>query len=169
MPEDTAAIPLSMPRRPGADLEADWAREEVDPMTTLPRSPRIPNGEQKKTPAARADICHPNLNQRQTAEVTFALPLNQNSGTSTSMDDQAPASQSRSQSQQKDNANMSKLSPSLKALINAPFARPDATAAPARIREVYKTIANDAAKHNVGVKPWLALTVSTARPRRNET
>lgn len=54
---------------------------------------------------------------------------------------------------------MSKLSPSLKALINAPFARPDPTAAPARMREVYKAIANDAAKRNVGFKPWVVLSV----------
>lgn len=54
---------------------------------------------------------------------------------------------------------MSKLSPSLKALVNAPFSRPDPTAAPARIREVYQGIANDAAKRNVGVKPWVALSV----------
>lgn len=57
---------------------------------------------------------------------------------------------------------MSKLSPSLKALVNAPFSRPDPTAAPARIREVYQGIARDAAKKNVGVKPWVALSVSFA-------
>lgn len=54
---------------------------------------------------------------------------------------------------------MTKLSPSLKALIAAPFARPDPTAAPARIVDVYKAVANDAAKHNVSLKPWLALSV----------
>ena len=54
---------------------------------------------------------------------------------------------------------MSKLSPALKALINAPKARPDPTPAPALIREVYRSIANDAAKRNIGIKPWLALSV----------
>lgn len=54
---------------------------------------------------------------------------------------------------------MSKLSPTLKALINAPFARPDPTAASSRIIEVYKAIANDANKRNLGLKPWLALSV----------
>jgi hypothetical protein len=54
---------------------------------------------------------------------------------------------------------MSKLAPSLKALINAPFARPDPTAASARILDVYKAIASDAAKHRLGLKPWLALSV----------
>ncbi|KAH6692243.1 hypothetical protein F5X68DRAFT_228621 [Plectosphaerella plurivora] len=55
---------------------------------------------------------------------------------------------------------MSKLAPGLKALINAPSARPHATAAPARIGEVYKAIANDAAKRNVGLKPWIVLTTA---------
>lgn len=54
---------------------------------------------------------------------------------------------------------MSKLSPGLKALINAPFARPDPTPAPARIRDLFQAIARDAAKHNVGFKPWVALSV----------
>jgi hypothetical protein len=54
---------------------------------------------------------------------------------------------------------MSKLSPSLKALINAPFARPDPTAATARIRNVYEAIASDAVKHNLGWKPWVTLSV----------
>lgn len=57
---------------------------------------------------------------------------------------------------------MSKLSPSLKALVNAPFSRPDPTAAPARIREVYQGIAKDAASRNVGVRPWVALSVCFA-------
>ncbi|KAL6870190.1 hypothetical protein ACO1O0_001528 [Amphichorda felina] len=53
---------------------------------------------------------------------------------------------------------MSKLSPSLKALINAPFARPDPTAATARIADVYRAIASDATRHKVGLKPWLTLS-----------
>ncbi|KAG9252444.1 uncharacterized protein F5Z01DRAFT_726775 [Emericellopsis atlantica] len=53
---------------------------------------------------------------------------------------------------------MPKLAPSLKALINAPFARPDPTAATARITEVYKAIASDAAKHKVGLQPWVTLS-----------
>ncbi|KAL2759924.1 hypothetical protein ACRALDRAFT_1027919 [Sodiomyces alcalophilus JCM 7366] len=53
---------------------------------------------------------------------------------------------------------MSKLSPGLKALLNAPFARPDPTPAPARIRDLFQAIARDAAKRNVGFKPWMALS-----------
>ncbi|KAF4122903.1 alpha-1,3-mannosyltransferase [Geosmithia morbida] len=53
---------------------------------------------------------------------------------------------------------MAKLSPNLKALIAAPFARPDPTAAPAHIADVYRSIASDAAKNNVSLKPWLALS-----------
>ena len=59
---------------------------------------------------------------------------------------------------------MSKLAPSLKALINAPFARPDPTAASARILDVYRAIANDAGKHRLGLKPWLALSVRCSLP-----
>lgn len=55
---------------------------------------------------------------------------------------------------------MSKLSPSLKALINAPFARPGPCAAPAKIRDVYQAIARDAAQRQLGVRPWLAISVS---------
>lgn len=57
-------------------------------------------------------------------------------------------------------ANMPKLSPSLKALINAPFARPGPCAAPAKIRDVYQGIARDAAKHKLGARPWVTISVS---------
>lgn len=60
---------------------------------------------------------------------------------------------------------MSKLSPSLKSLINAPFARPDQTAASARVLDVYKAIAGDAQKRSLGLKPWLALSVCAALSR----
>ncbi|KAM0327446.1 hypothetical protein ACHAQA_005734 [Verticillium albo-atrum] len=55
---------------------------------------------------------------------------------------------------------MSKLAPGLKALINAPFARGDPTLAPARIRDVYSAIASDAAKRNIGIKPWVVLSTA---------
>ncbi|EFQ34341.1 uncharacterized protein GLRG_09485 [Colletotrichum graminicola M1.001] len=55
---------------------------------------------------------------------------------------------------------MSRLSPSLKALINAPFARPGQTPAPSHMREVYQTVARDAASKNVGTKPWLAISAA---------
>ena len=58
---------------------------------------------------------------------------------------------------------MSKLAPSLKALINAPFARPDPVTAPAHIRKVYKAIANDASKRDIGIKPWVAMMVQSIR------
>lgn len=56
-------------------------------------------------------------------------------------------------------ADMAKLSPSLKALINAPFARPGPCAAPAKIRDVYQGIARDAAKHKLGARPWVTISV----------
>ncbi|CAK7240411.1 MAG: hypothetical protein STHCBS139747_001850 [Sporothrix thermara] len=55
---------------------------------------------------------------------------------------------------------MAKLSASLKMLINAPFARPGPTAAPPRIADVYRSIAHEAAKHNVGSQPWLAFSAA---------
>lgn len=75
--------------------------------------------------------------------------------------DDAPHDEPRSTEAKTENTEtMSKLSPSLKTLINAPFARPGQTAAPSHIRDVYQTIARDAAKNKVGAKPWLALSVS---------
>ncbi|KAK5995916.1 Dol-P-Man:Man(5)GlcNAc(2)-PP-Dol alpha-1,3-mannosyltransferase [Cladobotryum mycophilum] len=55
---------------------------------------------------------------------------------------------------------MSKLSPSLKALINAPFARPGPCPAPGRIRDVYAAIARDAQQRRIGVRPWLAISAA---------
>lgn len=52
-----------------------------------------------------------------------------------------------------------KLSPSLKALINAPLARPGQTPAPPRIKELYQQIAREARERQYGVRPWLALSV----------
>lgn len=56
----------------------------------------------------------------------------------------------------------SKLAPSLKALINAPFARPGQAPAPANIQAVYTRIAHEARERNYGTRPWLTLSVSSA-------
>ncbi|RFU26092.1 hypothetical protein B7463_g10246, partial [Scytalidium lignicola] len=55
---------------------------------------------------------------------------------------------------------MSKLSPTLKALVNAPFARPSYSPAPAHIRSVYEAIKNEATAKDVGTNAWV--TISTA-------
>ncbi|EFX04455.1 hypothetical protein CMQ_1383 [Grosmannia clavigera kw1407] len=55
---------------------------------------------------------------------------------------------------------MMKLAPSLKALINAPHSRPGPTSAPAHIAEVYRAVARDAAKHNVGNQPWITISAA---------
>ncbi|KAK3689495.1 hypothetical protein B0T22DRAFT_408526, partial [Podospora appendiculata] len=55
---------------------------------------------------------------------------------------------------------MSKLPPSLKALINAPFARPGQAPAPPRIKEIYQRIAQEARDNNYGERPWLTLTAA---------
>ncbi|GJN82042.1 hypothetical protein PLIIFM63780_005579 [Purpureocillium lilacinum] len=55
---------------------------------------------------------------------------------------------------------MSKLSPSLKALINAPFARPGPVPAPRGIADVYARIAREAEQHRVGTNPWLAISAA---------
>jgi hypothetical protein len=54
---------------------------------------------------------------------------------------------------------MSKLSPSLKALINAPFARPGQAPAPRHIRDVYTRIAHEARERKYGERPWVTLSV----------
>ena len=54
---------------------------------------------------------------------------------------------------------MSKLSAPLKALINAPFARPGPRPAPAQVQELFEAIANDAAIRNLGPKSWLTVSV----------
>jgi hypothetical protein len=55
---------------------------------------------------------------------------------------------------------MSSLSPSLKALINAPHARPGPLhiAAP-RLRAVLVSIAREASSHHLSPRPWIALSV----------
>lgn len=60
---------------------------------------------------------------------------------------------------------MSKLSPGLKALINAPFARPGPCrvakgAASAVMGEVFRGIAREARGKGVGARAWLAISVS---------
>lgn len=54
---------------------------------------------------------------------------------------------------------MSKLSASLKALIAAPYARPNTTPASPRVRQVYEAIKKEAQSKNVGVPAWLSLSV----------
>lgn len=54
---------------------------------------------------------------------------------------------------------MSKLSPALKALINAPNARPGTIPAPAQIASVYASIAKEAGPKNVGLKAWFSAAV----------
>ncbi|KAL2131084.1 hypothetical protein VTI74DRAFT_5580 [Chaetomium olivicolor] len=60
----------------------------------------------------------------------------------------------------KKKGDMSKLSPSLKALINAPFAHPGQAPAPRQIRDVYMRIANEAKERGYGVRPWVTLSAA---------
>ncbi|KAL2845294.1 hypothetical protein BJY01DRAFT_234999 [Aspergillus pseudoustus] len=55
---------------------------------------------------------------------------------------------------------MSKLSPSLKALINAPAARPNTVPAPRNIQSVYAKIHQTAQAKNVSQSSWLALSTA---------
>jgi len=55
---------------------------------------------------------------------------------------------------------MARLSPTLKALINTPHARPNTIPAPKGISSVYERIAQDAALRNVGQRSWLALATA---------
>ncbi|THY09484.1 hypothetical protein D6D01_09495 [Aureobasidium pullulans] len=56
---------------------------------------------------------------------------------------------------------MSKLSPALKELINAPFARPGALPAPPGIKAFYQNLAKDAKARGVGVPAWLSMATAT--------
>lgn len=55
---------------------------------------------------------------------------------------------------------MSKLSSSLKALINAPTARPFTVPAPANITSVYQKIQQTAQAKQISQPSWVALSVS---------
>jgi hypothetical protein len=54
---------------------------------------------------------------------------------------------------------ISKLSPALKALINALNAQPGTIPAPAQIASVYANIAKEAEPRNVGLKAWFSAAV----------
>jgi len=54
---------------------------------------------------------------------------------------------------------MSKFSPALKSLIDAPFARPGYAPAPKNIRSVYQKIRDEATSKNVALSPWLTISV----------
>lgn len=91
-------------------------------------------------------------------------PLN-SSPTSSSSLSSASLSTSTSTDKRRRRRNMSKLSPGLKALINAPFARPGPCrvakgAASAAMGEVFRGIAQEASGKGVGARAWLAISVS---------
>lgn len=54
---------------------------------------------------------------------------------------------------------MSRLSPVLKNLINAPSALPHVVPAPQNIASVYKSLACDASSRGVGVRAWTCIAV----------
>lgn len=60
---------------------------------------------------------------------------------------------------------MSKLSNGLKALINAPAARPNTVPAPSNITSVYSKIQQTAQSEHVSQPSWLALSVSSNSTR----
>lgn len=69
---------------------------------------------------------------------------------------------------QADDMGGTKLSPALKALINAPFAKPGPCPAPSKMHDVYSKIARDAAKHKLGHRPWVVISVRRAlQPPQN--
>ncbi|KUJ22904.1 uncharacterized protein LY89DRAFT_607792 [Mollisia scopiformis] len=55
---------------------------------------------------------------------------------------------------------MSKLSSSLKALIAAPYARPNTTPASPHVRSIYEALRTEAKGKNVGVPAWLSLSTA---------
>lgn len=59
---------------------------------------------------------------------------------------------------------MSKLSHQLKALINAPAARPNTVPAPSNIQSIYRKIQQGAQSQNLSQSSWLALSVGVLFP-----
>ncbi|KAK0669906.1 hypothetical protein QBC41DRAFT_222828 [Cercophora samala] len=55
---------------------------------------------------------------------------------------------------------LSSLGPSLKKLINAPFANPNTTPAPPQIRNIYQRLAREAKERKYGEKPWIAIAAA---------
>jgi hypothetical protein len=55
---------------------------------------------------------------------------------------------------------MSKLSHTVKALINAPHAEAGYRSAPANVKELLLSIANDAVQRQVDGRAWIAISVS---------
>lgn len=89
-------------------------------------------------------------------------PLNSTSTTASSC---SISASSTSSDKRRRRRNMSKLSPGLKALINAPFARPGPCrvakgAASAVMGDVFRGIAREARGKGVGARAWLAISVS---------
>jgi len=56
---------------------------------------------------------------------------------------------------------MSKLSPTLKSLIAAPFAKPNTLPATPKVRSVYEQLRQEASSKNVGTPAWLTLSTAT--------
>ena len=57
---------------------------------------------------------------------------------------------------------MSKLSGALKALINAPHARPGLTKAPGAVVPALKRFADDAVEKKVGLPAWVTVSVRSS-------
>lgn len=60
---------------------------------------------------------------------------------------------------------MSKLSPALKELVNAPFSRPGPAKAPIGISKIYERIASEAHSKKLGPRPWIVLSVRRCSPQ----
>lgn len=59
---------------------------------------------------------------------------------------------------------MSKLSPALKELVNAPSSRPGPAKAPIGISKIYERIASEAHSKKLGPRPWIVLSVCRCHP-----
>lgn len=78
-----------------------------------------------------------------------------------SMTAASPAKRSKTQRNEKQSlsrsGNMSKLSPALKSLINAPFAKASTSPAPSNIVAVFERIGKHAHAHKVSQQTWVVL------------
>ncbi|KAL7907906.1 hypothetical protein GGI35DRAFT_72034 [Trichoderma velutinum] len=103
------------------------------------------------------------LHQEQQSQKHAAQPDAAKSSASSSSSSSSAAASTAASDKRRRRRNMSKLSPGLKALINAPFARPGpckVVKGAAVVGDLFRGIAKEARGRGVGARAWLAISVS---------
>lgn len=128
-------------------------REQSEIHVAAAKGSLLPTPSRRSTPISTSTSSSTSISPTSTPAHTF----------SSSSSSSAAASSDKRRRQRR---TMSKLSPSLKALINAPFARPGphriakGAAAAAAVGDLFRGIAGEARGRGVGARAWLAISVS---------